>query len=71
MPSRCLRYGYIDDGNNGTGNEPYCTITNFNRSQIERCDKFVYATEEVNLINEVSKCHKLNYVNVYTNVHHI
>lgn len=49
-PSQCLRY--VPDTKLRT-DDLTCPGVSFNRSQTEQCGDFVYATDEVTLVNEV------------------
>lgn len=50
-PASCERYRYV--GGLTDGGQPECGETAFNRSQIEKCERFVYDTEEVTIVKEV------------------
>lgn len=49
-PSKCYYYDHIDDFNK---NASICDVNSFNRTNIVRCNEFVYQTDEINLVNEV------------------
>lgn len=55
-PQKCQRYAPYD--NHTSGN---CSSSDFNQQQILSCDSYVYSTEEVTILQDVSK--KLIFLN--------
>lgn len=58
MPDRCSRYRPIDAETavlrrNGSA-KAVCPATAFNQSTVMRCDEFVFASDEVTIVNAVS-----------------
>lgn len=47
----CERYRYV--GGLTDGGRPTCDERAFNRSHIEKCERFVYDSDEVTIVNEV------------------
>lgn len=53
-PSQCLRYAAAAADTSGESNSGLtCPAWSFNQSATVECDEFVFATDEVTLVNEV------------------
>lgn len=54
-PVRCERYRWLGDGDDVAGGDAVkCgAASSFNRSHVERCDRFVYDGDEVTIVKEV------------------
>lgn len=56
-PARCERYRWVGengaDANASDNVYVKCGAASFNRSQVERCDRLVYAGDEVTIVKEV------------------
>lgn len=46
-PSTCYRYKFLDDTE--------CSATSFDKTNIYRCDEYMYNTNDKTLVNEVFK----------------
>lgn len=55
-PETCQRFQYLADteiGSEADAEEFRCDEFTFNQSSIVSCDEFVFATDELNIVNEV------------------